>query len=109
MDKDLHADGDKWVVIVIVMAVHVCIGRDVGIGLGLAKEKQLTFVLVEKLAPKIHQHDGRASAEYADHVVLECLDGLLGEVAAMVVEGDSFVCHLGEFNFWFCMHTMLGC
>ncbi len=40
-------------------------------------------------------------AEYADHVVLECLDGLLGKVAAMIVGWDEFVCHLGEFNFGF--------
>jgi hypothetical protein len=34
-------------------------------------------------------------------VVLERLDGLLGKVAAIVVGGDKFVCHLGEFNFGF--------
>ena len=33
VDKGLHANGDKWVAIVIVMAVHMCIGQDVGIGL----------------------------------------------------------------------------
>jgi hypothetical protein len=33
VDKGLHANGDKWVVIVIVMAVHMCVGQDVGIGL----------------------------------------------------------------------------
>jgi hypothetical protein len=43
----------------------------------------------------------RPSAEYADHVVLHRLDGLLGKVAAMVLGGDGFVCHLGEFNFGF--------
>ncbi len=37
IDKDLHAYGDKWVAIVIMMAVHMCIGRDVGIDLQLAK------------------------------------------------------------------------
>ncbi len=73
--------------IVIVMAVHMCVGQDVGIGLRLAKEKQLTFDLGEKLAPQMHQHGGRASAEYADHVVLEQLDCLLGKVAVMVVGG----------------------
>ncbi len=61
----------------------------------------MTFDLGEKLAPKMHQHGGQASAEYADHVVLEHLDGLLGKVAAMVVGGDGFVCHPGEFNFGF--------
>ncbi len=101
VDKGLHVNGDKWVAIVIVMAVHVCIGRDVGISLQLAKEKQLTFNLGEKLAPKMHQHGGQASAEYADHVVFERLDSLLGKVAAMVIGGDEFVCHLGEFNFGF--------
>ncbi len=99
VDKGLHANGDKWVGIVIVMAVHMCVGRDVGISLRLAKEKQLTFDLGEKLAPKMHWHGGQASTEYADHVVLERLDGLLGKVVAMVVKGDEFVCHLGEFNF----------
>ncbi len=34
-------------------------------------------------------------------MVLECLDGLLGKVAAMVVGEDEFVCHLGEVNFGF--------
>ncbi len=87
--------------IVIVMAIHMCVGRDVGIGFLLAKEKQLTFNLGEKLAPKMHRHGGQPSAEYADHVVLERLDGLLGMVAVMVVGGDGFVCHLGEFNFGF--------
>ncbi len=100
-DIGLHADGDKWVAIVIMVAVHLCVGQDVGIGLQLAKEKQLTFDLGEKLAPKMHWHGGQASAEYADHVVLECLDGLLGKVAAMVVGGDKFVCHFGEFDFGF--------
>ena len=65
VDKGLHAYGGKWVAIVIVMAVHMCIGQDVGIGLQLAKEKQLRFELGEKLAPKMHRHGGRASAEYA--------------------------------------------
>jgi hypothetical protein len=59
------------------------------------------FDLGEKLTPKMHQHGGQASTEYADHVVLEHLDGLLGKVAAMVIGGDDFVCHLGEFNFGF--------
>jgi hypothetical protein len=94
-------DGDKWVAIVIVVAVHVCVGQDVVIGFQLAKEKQLTFDLGEKLAPKMNWHGGQASAEYADHVVLERLDGLLGKVAVIVVRGDEFVCHLGEFNFGF--------
>ncbi len=101
MDKGLHAHGEKWVAIVIVMAVHVCVGQDVEIGLRLAKEKQLTFNLGEKLAPEMHRHGGQASTEYADHVVLECLDGLLGKVAAMVVWGGELLCHLGEFNFGF--------
>ncbi len=85
VDKGLHAYGDKWVAIVIVMAVHMCVGQDVGIGLQLAQEKQLTFNLGEKLAPKMRRHGGRAPAEHADHVVLECLDGLLGKVATMVI------------------------
>ncbi len=58
----------------------------------------MTFDLGEKLAPKIHRHGGRASAEHTDHVVLESLDGLLGKVAMMVIGGDEFVYHLGEFN-----------
>ncbi len=58
----------------------------------------MTFNLGEKLAPKMHRHSGRASAEYSDHVVLEHLDGLLGEVVTMAIGGDKFVCHLGEFN-----------
>jgi len=82
----------------ILAHVHMCIGRDVGIGLQLAKEKQLTFDLGEKLAPKMYRHGGQASAEHADHVVLECLDGLLGQIAPMVIGGDKFVCHLGEFD-----------
>jgi hypothetical protein len=32
-DKGFHAYGNKWVAIVVVMAVHMCIGQDVGIGL----------------------------------------------------------------------------
>ncbi len=44
--------------IVIVMAVHMCIGQDVGIGLRLVQEKLLTFNLGEKLAPKMHRHGG---------------------------------------------------
>ncbi len=61
----------------------------------------MTFDLGEKLAPKMHRYGGQASAEYADHVVLECLGGLLGKVVAMILGGDEFVCHLGEFNFGF--------
>ncbi len=49
----------------------------------------MTFDLGEKLAPKMHRHGGQASSEYADYVVLERLDGLLGKVAAMVVGGMS--------------------
>ncbi len=59
----------------------------------------MTFNLGEKLAPKMHRHGGQASTEHADHVVLERLDGLLSKVAMMVIGGDKFVCHLGEFNF----------
>jgi hypothetical protein len=47
------------------------------------------FNLGEKLASKMHRHGGQASAEYADHVVLECLDGLLGKVAMMSSRGTS--------------------
>jgi hypothetical protein len=65
------------------------------------KEEAIDIRSGEKLAPEMHRHGGRASAEYADHVVLEQLDGLLGKVAAMVVGGDEFVRHLGEFNFSF--------
>ncbi len=97
----LHSYGGKWVAIVIVMAVHMCIGQDVGIVLQLAKEKQLTFNLGEKLAPKMHRHGGQAFAEHADHMVLECLDGLLGQIAPMVIGRDEFICHLGEFDFGF--------
>ncbi len=32
-NKGIHAYGDKWVAIAIVMAIHMCIGQDVGIGL----------------------------------------------------------------------------
>ncbi len=31
-------------------------------------------------------------------MVLEHLDGLLGKVIIMIIGGDEFVCHLGEFN-----------
>ncbi len=46
----------------------------------------------------MHTHGGQATAEYTDHVVLERLDGLFGKVAMMVIGGDEFVCHLGEFD-----------
>ncbi len=49
----------------------------------------------------MHRHGGQASAEHADYVVLERLDGLLGQIAPMVIGGDKFVCHLGEFDFDF--------
>jgi hypothetical protein len=39
VDKSLLADGDKWVAIVIVMAIHVCVGQDVGIDLQLMKTR----------------------------------------------------------------------
>ncbi len=65
----------------------------------------MTFNLGEKLAPKMHWHGGQASTEYTDQVVLEHLDGLLGKVAAVVVGGDEFVCHLGEFNFGLYTHN----
>ncbi len=99
VDKGLHSYGDKLVAIAILMALHVCIGQNVGVGLQLAKKKQLTFDLGEKLAPKMHRHGGRASAEHTDHVVLERLDGLLGQIAPMVIGGERFMCHLGEFDF----------
>ncbi len=57
------------------------------------------FDLGEKLASKMHRHGGRASAEHADHVVLERLDGFLGQIVLMVIGGDKFVCHLSEFDF----------
>jgi hypothetical protein len=81
------------------MAVHMCVDQDVGIGLQLAQEKQLSFNLGEKLAPKMQRHGGQASTEHADHVILERLDGLLGKVAMMVIGWDEFICHLCEFNF----------
>ncbi len=59
----------------------------------------MTFNLREKLAPEMYRHGGGASAEHADHVVLERLDGLVDKVATMVIGGDKFVCHLGEYNF----------
>jgi hypothetical protein len=106
VDKSLHAYGDKWVAIVVMMAVHMCVDQDVGIGLQLVQEMQLTFDLGEKLAPKMHRHGGQASAEHADHVVLERLDGLISKVATMVIGGDKFVCHLGKFNF---LSKIAGC
>ncbi len=61
----------------------------------------MTFDLGEKLAPKMHRHGGQAFAEHADHVVLERLDGLLGQIAPMSLGGTSLNVIL--------MQTMLGC
>ncbi len=65
------------------------------------KEEAIGIQSGGEAGTKMHRHGGRASAEYADHVVLERLDGLLDKVAAMVVGGEKFVYHLGEFDFGF--------
>jgi hypothetical protein len=59
----------------------------------------LTFDLGEKLAPKMHRHGRQASAEHADHVILERVGGFLGKVAMMVIRGGKFIYHLGEYYF----------
>jgi hypothetical protein len=46
----------------------------------------------------MHRHGRQATAEYADHVFLECLDGLLARLRRWSSGGDEFVCHLGEFD-----------
>ncbi len=98
MDKGLHADWDEWVPVVVMMAIHMCVGRDAGICIRLMKEEQLPLNLGQKLAPKMHEHGGGATTEDADHVVFNHLDGIFSHNLSMVVGGDKFLSHCCEFD-----------
>ena len=58
----------------------------------------MPFYLQEKLAPEVHRESGGTATEDTNKVVLEYLDGFFGHVAAMVVQGNKLVCHIGVAN-----------
>ena len=45
VDKCFHADGYKWMSVVIMMTVEMCMGGDVWVCIGLTQETELTFYL----------------------------------------------------------------
>jgi hypothetical protein len=45
MDKCLHANGYKWMSVVIMMTVEMCMGGDVRVHIGLRQETELMFYL----------------------------------------------------------------
>ena len=98
VDKDLHVDRDEWVLVVVMMAIHMCVGRDAGICIQLTKEEQLPLNLGQKLAPTMHGHGGGATTEDTDHVVFHHLNGIFSHILSMVIGGDKFVCHCCEFD-----------
>jgi hypothetical protein len=61
----------------------------------LLEEKELPFYLWETLAPEMQRESRDTATEYADKVVLECLDGFFSHVASMVIQGNKFICHVG--------------
>ena len=89
----LHADGDEGEGGVIMCAVQVCVGQDVGICVALAEEEELSLGLGDGLAPQAEGEGAGGAAEDGNKMILPELDGLLGDVAAMVVGGNELVSH----------------
>ena len=56
----------------------------------LLEEEELPFCLRDGLAPEVEQESLGYAAKDTDEVVFPCLEGLLGDVAAMVVGGTSW-------------------
>ena len=53
MDQCLHAYGNKWMSVVVVLLVDMRVCGYVGVRLGLTEEEELSFELWEKLTPKV--------------------------------------------------------
>jgi hypothetical protein len=84
MDQCLHANGNKWMSVVVVLFVDMRICGLIGVRLGLTEEKELSFGLWEKLKPKVNWHGWGASNE----MVLEGLDGFFRHVASVFLGGN---------------------
>ena len=56
MDEGLHPDGDKRMLVVVVVAVDMCKGRNAWVRVRLAEEQELAFHLWKQLAPQVHGH-----------------------------------------------------
>ena len=56
--------------------------------------------LWEELAPQVHWYVGGTSAEAADNVVFEGLNGLFSHVLLVVIEMDKFKVHVSVFDFY---------
>ena len=76
-------------------AVKVLVRGDFGISAALTEEEELPFSRGDGLAPHVEGESTRCAAEESDKVVFPKLDGLLGDVAGMVVGWNELVGHAG--------------
>ena len=74
MDEGFHPNGNKGRGVVVVGAVDVGVGGDLGEHVGLSKEKELAFGMRDCLAPEVARECGSGAAEDADKVNLSKSD-----------------------------------
>ena len=98
LDQCLHANGNKWMSVLVVLCVDMCVCGQVGVRSGLTEEKELLFDLWEKLPPEVDWHGWGASAEDSDEMVLEGLYGFFRHVASVFLGGNYFIGHAGCIN-----------
>ena len=75
--------------------------RDVGVESGAAEEVACYLGLLCEMVPKLEWKIDVGGAESADEVVLECLDGSLCSVHAMIVGFDELDCTVAGGNEFF--------
>ena len=53
MEKGLNDDGHEWCCIIVMVAVHMGVGLNLGVDIGFTKEKELPLRLWDSLAPQV--------------------------------------------------------
>ena len=106
MGEGFASNWDKRHTIVVVWAVQGSVGAYLGIGVGIHKKIELAFQLWDDLAPEMGWERSCCSARRRNEMVFPCLDGLLGNVASMIIGWYKLVIHVGFLDSLF---ILFGC
>ncbi len=91
---------------IVVVAVDVCKGRDLGCGLGLSEQIQGQFRWLEKVAPQREWELVVDARQDGDEMCLECLNCSFGLVLPVITGGNEFIFHA---IVSYCFFECLGC
>ena len=90
----MGANGGNGMSIVVIRAIELCPGRELGVEAGAAQKVQGEDSLRDEEAPKVQGELWIRGTEASNEVVLECLDGSLGSIAAVDVGRGELVGHI---------------